>query len=526
MFGRFHEFSVRLVAVFPAPGVLLCTGAIPRSYSQKHSAIFSLSLNFLDFSFTLPDTCQSGWMVVTRTQLSPAPAFSTDPTDINDESSRDEFLQVRNSAKCGGCGAIGNFVLNGTHHNLQVVQCKKCSKKFTHVALRNLIGSASSVPRAPARPTKPAPVPEVSSTEFARLKTENARLLENNRNLQEQNEALHAKVDALTTKVDELLSEMRKNKPGVTAGHSVANEQQQEASVPQPSPQNPHAQKEPTQPKPDDPQQPPNPKTACQPVNWADIVNLGIAALPDMLKHLVKESPRYLQQDGFQAKRTPPMGTSTAQAIPVVVYFGNVPRGPIGKLKRCLHECLPKWAVLSISFIGASVTEILCHQPHVARLVATMCLLRYKHLAGYDPTTSAPHNATPEQARSYKAACLHRCIKLVTSARSPVCKSWYTKASEDLLADDEALDAVEPPRRNQPTPDLDKTTEASTGNNEEETPLNGAAHGPTTNSSTQDHNNDKTRNDEGFEELGSDNNIVELTPPSEDAPMDASETDN
>lgn len=104
-------------------------------------------------------------MEVTRTQLSPAtvPDPSTYQTDINDESSRDVGLQVRNAEKCDGCGAVGNFGLNCTYQNRQVVQCKSCSKKFTHIASRNLIASAISAPRATAQPTKPAPVPEVSS---------------------------------------------------------------------------------------------------------------------------------------------------------------------------------------------------------------------------------------------------------------------------------------------------------------------------------------------------------------------------
>lgn len=153
------------------------------------------------------------------------------------------------------------------------------------------------------------------------------------------------------------------------------------------------------------------------------IVKLGIDSLPDTLKHRVKEISRYLQQEGFQTNCTSPVGTSTAQPILVAVYFGNVTRGPIGKLKRWLHECLPKRALISISFIGASVTEMLCRQLHMARLVATMRLLRYKHIAVYGATTSALHNDTPKQARSDKAACLHRWIKLAASAPSPFCKA-------------------------------------------------------------------------------------------------------
>lgn len=58
----------------------------------------------------------------------------------------------------------------------------------------------------------------------------------------------------------------------------------------------------------------------------------------DKLKHHVLESYRYLQRDVFQVKRTSPAGRSTAQPIPVAVYFGNVPPRQVGNLKCCLHE--------------------------------------------------------------------------------------------------------------------------------------------------------------------------------------------
>lgn len=62
------------------------------------------------------------------------------------------------------------------------------------------------------------------------------------------------------------------------------------------------------------------------------------------------------------------------------MYFGNIPRGPIGALKEALMKCLPKWAILGILFIGASVTEILCHSPNKDRLIATLHFFRYKYL--------------------------------------------------------------------------------------------------------------------------------------------------
>lgn len=220
------------------------------------------------------------------------------------------------------------------------------------------------------------------------------------------------------------------------------------------------------------------------------------------------------------------------------VYFANVPRGPIGKFKRCLHECLPKWAVLSISFIGASITEILCHKAHVARLIATMRLCRYKPLPEYDPTLATPRDATPETARSYKAACLRRWIKLAAASPSPVCKDWYTRASEALLADDEGLDAVQPPKRKTTISGQDDSNESTDDTTSNEQPGNNATSTKTKNDQDQDPDNggsneqnapqptgdnDSNKDEDG---LGSDDDIVELTPDPADVCATAVATEN
>lgn len=283
-----------------------------------------------------------------------------------------------------------------------------------------------------------------------------------NKRLQEQNDALHAKVDSLTSKVDELLDEIRNAKSDSTDTRNPMGEQQPEtasAEGEQQSIQQPQHQHQPQQPQTDHPAQTskenqPRQDQQRRAVNWSEVVKSGLGSLPDVLKHRVKETVRYLQQDGFQAKRTTPSHANNTQPSPVAVYFGNIPRGPIGKLKRCLQECLPKWAVLSISFIGANFTVILCHQGHVERRVATMRLLRYKNIAGYDPTLAAPRDATPDQARSYRAACLRRWQKLASQSLSPVCKQCYEKSATDLLESDEGLDEVQPPSRKPRTPGL------------------------------------------------------------------------
>lgn len=111
-----------------------------------------------------------------------------------------------------------------------------------------------------------------------------------------------------------------------------------------------------------------------------------------------------LNESRFRSQRPAPPPHTERSQVPVAVYFGNVPRGPIGKLKRALFECLQRWAVLSISLIGAEVTEILCNKGLVERLVATMRIFRYSHLPIYDPTITISETVSDEEKLSYKPA--------------------------------------------------------------------------------------------------------------------------
>ena len=146
-----------------------------------------------------------------------------------------------------------------------------------------------------------------------------------------------------------------------------------------------------------------------------------------------------MAKDGFApARRTvrrpgDPAQQNTTKPDPEAVYIGDLPRGPIGKLRRSLNKALPKWAVLNISFIGDSVTEILCHKPLVPRQVATVKLMKYRHLAKYDPTAAVGKDDNDSTTIQYRGSCYHRWQNAAKKSYSVVCKEWYTKQAESLM---------------------------------------------------------------------------------------------
>ena len=116
-----------------------------------------------------------------------------------------------------------------------------------------------------------------------------------------------------------------------------------------------------------------------------------------------------------------------------MVYITNLPRGPIGKIRRTLSKSLPPSAILNISFIGNTVTEILCHKPLVPRLIATFKLLRFTHLRTYDPTIIVGRKDDDPLAIKYRAACYHRWTNAAKKTISEVCAEWYTSKAQGLL---------------------------------------------------------------------------------------------
>lgn len=195
------------------------------------------------------------------------------------------------------------------------------------------------------------------------------------------------------------------------------------------------------------------PSATTKPISWADIARIpSMKKLPSTMQSKFEKSIASLRKNGFTPSARPPPGrpnpaggdprpSTPPQPVPTPVYFGGVPRGPIGSLKRSLQECLPSWAVLSISFIGNSACEILCHKPLEQRLIAAMKLIGFRHLATYDPMRLATSEGTDAVSKKIKLACYRRWMWTAGKTFSPVSKNWYTNQAQAIIANNKSLKA-------------------------------------------------------------------------------------
>lgn len=106
--------------------------------------------------------------------------------------------------------------------------------------------------------------------------------------------------------------------------------------------------------------------------SWATGVRPGRKVLTKELQSHMTESVNLLTSSDFHPRRVRQRPDAAIKPTPVAVYFGDIPRCPIGALKKALMKCLPKLAILGISFITASVTDILCLSAHKDRVIATL----------------------------------------------------------------------------------------------------------------------------------------------------------
>ena len=154
---------------------------------------------------------------------------------------------------------------------------------------------------------------------------------------------------------------------------------------------------------------------------------------------------------GFEAqRRSRPQNQihgveSLSNPSPVPIYFGNVPRGPIGTLRRALLQCLPNLSVLSISFVWNIATEILCDKDLTEKLIEGMNLLGYKHLQSFDPSSTRSSITDESTTKKYKSACYRRWFKASESSPSPVSKEWYKSNANDLLSPNPGIDQIPSP---------------------------------------------------------------------------------
>lgn len=70
--------------------------------------------------------------------------------------------------------------------------------------------------------------------------------------------------------------------------------------------------------------------------------------------------------------------------VVVPVYFRTVWRGSISPIRQALKECSATWALTGMSFVGASVLEILTNRMLKEGLIATMTLIGINQVRNFD----------------------------------------------------------------------------------------------------------------------------------------------
>ena len=117
---------------------------------------------------------------------------------------------------------------------------------------------------------------------------------------------------------------------------------------------------------------------------------------------------------------------------PAPAYFAGIPWGPIGALRRTLSANLPSGTILHVSFIGKTITEILCDRQHGQKLVDALTAVGAKYINEFDPSSVSPRITDESLKTKYRKACLKRWTDAMNSSRSPACRSWFKTQIESL----------------------------------------------------------------------------------------------
>lgn len=398
------------------------------------------------------------------------------------ETIRQTFKTKRAVLPCRSCKAMNTLVLNGAVGTRVTVKCKSCMAKISGEVLESYMarfstdnddtgdqsppeeeqsesedGDGSWVPESDdeddqdlgsisgfvaAAEAAEEEMKELKDPTVATLQSENSRLWSH---LKEKDAEI-AKLRADVSKLTQLIHE-RLPSPGDLAAKAGSNHQDGPAAHPVTATSTPAVSAQLGQDRPQDGPAHPTPRPT-----WADIAK---NPAPDMLHEKTRdrlaESRRALAAAGFSRGPRAPTGrqgpypaAQPQRPEPVPVYFGGVPRGPIGALKRALHMSIPKWAVLNLSFVGRTALEILCHKPLVDRLVAGMKLLNFRHLDRFNPlkVNSDGSSASESQLQKIRLSCFSRWVWEAALARSPAAAAWYNTNAERLETEDESLSAT------------------------------------------------------------------------------------
>lgn len=197
-------------------------------------------------------------------------------------------------------------------------------------------------------------------------------------------------------------------------------------------------------------------------IDWISVGQTGQRSLPKEVGCKINECRASI----LASVQTGQDGKPNEETDICAVYLYNVPRGPISELKKGLGKCLPRWAFLSVYFIGANIAAFLCHQPFRDRLISTAKMLGLTHAQRYDPTKARPNASGPDTAKLAKQACIRRCLILSSQVPAPAIKRWYSGLAAQVnskLEEADRITTVEPrgPRSAQPTATDDVRTTAA-----------------------------------------------------------------
>lgn len=181
---------------------------------------------------------------------------------------------------------------------------------------------------------------------------------------------------------------------------------------------------------------------------WAEVARIPTKKCEQSKKALdaagFKPVQRQLRPEQVQERSAP----VEMKPVPTAVYFGGVPRVPIGALRRALLLALSGWAALHLSFVGNSALKVLCHKPLVHRLVAVMKSHKFLHLELFDP--AKPLSGGDSRLKMSREAWLRRWSYNDVNTTSPVAREWYKQQFELLTKVHPSLKVEKPaPKKNQ-----------------------------------------------------------------------------
>lgn len=151
-----------------------------------------------------------------------------------------------------------------------------------------------------------------------------------------------------------------------------------------------------------------------------------------MPQHKKKALPSKLAQRIEKSKIIADAAKARVQYVPkpTAVYLKSIRRGPIGAIQKALRECLISWALLGISLIGGSISEIITDSRLKDRLVTSLKIMGIVEVRDFDIFEGAKKMAKcqAEKAGTDTTSDLEmaarRMASCVKETRSPYGRKW------------------------------------------------------------------------------------------------------